>query len=396
MSIHNSCKYETYYRGKYNTHATYNSNVPVATQNFQTNCANNQNSFLPYLLSGMNLLTNLLSTVDFGSSSGTSDASSSVLEVQTATAEASEAGEVQPVEDETEFNQEDIFQQVFNQIECSEEEKGALDSALRIKYSNIIQYASSNQMELTKENLVTRLTNYAKGMQYNRQFKNANNVGLGAYQLLEQRHPAAEHNNILNALMNNSDNVETIIDYTAPENVTEEEKLEALKNHYKDLADSYIEYFDTDCNGSVNLMEMFEIELAKHYLEEGQTPEVARANAQRVVADINIKNIGTKMTNNEALTTEETLYLSLYEKFNTLNINEYDETQFAEEQVNDITNLSSQEVQRFLALATQYDNSQNPDLTNMEYFALESDIIANPDFVKRALRECGTFLGLQQ
>lgn len=394
MSIHNSCKYETYYRGKYNTHATYNSNVPVATQNFQTNCANNQNSFLPYLLSGMNLLTNLLSTVDFGSSSGTSDASSSVLEVQTTTAEVSEAGEAQPVEDETEFNEEDILEQVFNQIECSEQEKGALDSALRIKYNNIIQYASSNNIELTEENLITRLTNYAKGMQYNRQFNNANNVGLQGYETLEQRYPTAEHDNILNTLMGS--HTATIIDYTAPENATDEEKFEALKGHYQNLADAYVEYFDTDCNGSVNLMEMFEIELAKQYLKKGQTPEAARANAQRVVANINIENIGIKLDSNQELTMEEELYFALYQKFNTLNINEYDETQLTEEQVDDITNLSSQEVQRFLALATQYDNSQNPDLTDMEYFALESDIIANPDFVKQALRECGTFLGLQQ
>ncbi len=393
MSIHNSCKYESYYRGKYNTHATYNSNVPVATQNFQTNCANNQNSFLPYLLSGMNLLTNLLSTVDFGSSSGTSDASSSVLEVQTTTAEVSEAGEAQPVEDETEFNEEDIFQQVFSQIECPEEEKEALESALRIKYSNIIQYASSNNIELTEENLITRLTNYAKGVQYNRQFNNAYNVGLGAYDLFKQPNTIKEHNAILEKLMN-SDNVETIIDYTAPED--DDKKKEALKEHYQNLADAYVEYFDTDCNGSVNLMEMFVIELAKQYLEEGQTPEVARANAQREFANMDIEKIVTKITNKEVLTMEETLYLSLYEKFNTLNINEYDETQLTEEQVDDITNLSRQEVQRFLALATQYDSSGNPALTDMEYFALESDIIANPDFVKQALRECGTFLGLQQ
>ena len=395
MSIHNSCKYETYYRGKYNTHATYNSNVSVASQNFQTNCANNQNSFLPYLLSGMNLLTNLLSTVDFGSSSGTSDASSSVLEVQTTTAEVSEAGEAQPVEDETEFNEEDILEKVFSQIECSEQEKGALDSALRIKYSNIIQYASSNNIELTEENLITRLTNYAKGMQYNRQFNNAYNVGLGAYNLFKQPQYIEEHDAILETLMN-SDNVETIIDYTAPENATDEEKFEALKGHYQNLADAYVEYFDTDCNGSVNLMEMFVIELAKQYLEKGQTPQAARANARQEFANMDIEKIVTKITNREALTMEETLYLSLYEKFNTLNINEYDETQLTEEQVDDITNLSRQEVQRFWALATQYDNSQNPDLTDMEYFALESDIIANPDFVKQALRECGTFFGLQQ
>ena len=231
-------------------------------------------------------------------------------------------------------------------------------------------------------------------MQYNRQFNNANNVGLQGYETLEQRYPTAEHDNILNTLMGS--HAATIIDYTAPENATDEEKFEALKGHYQNLADAYVEYFDTDCNGSVNLMEMFVIELAKQYLEKGQTPEAARANAQRMVANINIENIGIKLDNKQELTMEEKLYFALYQKFNTLNINEYDETQLTEEQVDDITNLSRQEVQRFWALATQYDNSQNPDLTDMEYFALESDIIANPDFVKQALRECGTFFGLQQ
>lgn len=349
MSIHNSCKYETYYRGKYNTHATYNSNVPVASQNFQTNCVNNQNSFLPYLLS----------TVDFGgSSSATNDASSSTLEAQTisnaststpdasstpsqlTTAGAGEAGD-QQAENEAVKTDDEI-----NQIIASILEEAGIDYESKSdefkydilnKYKVMIDVASRKGETLSDDIIELRIKNYAIGWEFTDFETRAVYDKTATYK------------------------------YNSDTTLPEEEQFAKLKQHYQELSAGYIEHYDGDGNGSINLYEMFTFELAEYYESQGQSKQEAMNKAINKTREYMSMSF-TDIQKSTDTSFEMSILKQLQVRYGVL------EDQANGMDINSLITLDQDEVQAYLFAKAQYLDNKNSISAN-ESFAVDADIM---------------------
>ena len=236
----------------------------------------------------------------------------------------------------------------------------AARKALEPKAKAIVLYAQNNNLALDQEELVTRLENYAKGLQLN---KKLNDAYENTYY--------------------NGANGTVIIPYNAPKGASNEEKLEALKAHYKDLATSYIANFDSNNNGKIEVNEVYTRELGDYYKAQGKSVQEAFVLTQQVIKNLDLEAIGQRIANGEQLTDEEGLFLITLERFEVLNKDPDGEME-----------LTNTEVQRYFAAASQYNGDCTPSMTDDEYFTFENDIYDNPENIKTWLTGAGSFLGI--
>lgn len=236
----------------------------------------------------------------------------------------------------------------------------AARKALEPKAKAIVLFAQNNNLVLEQDELVTRLENFAKGIQLNKKLNDT-------YE--EVYYKGAQG--------------KVIIDYNAPEGANKEEKLEALKAHYQDLAASYIANFDSNNNGKIEVNEVYTRELGDYYKAQGKSVQEAFVLTQQAIKNLDLEAIGQRIANGEQLTDEEGLFLITLERFEVLNKDPDGEME-----------LSNNEIQRYFAATSQYSGDCTPSLTDREYFDFERDIYYNPEKVKAWLNGAGSFLGL--
>ncbi len=236
----------------------------------------------------------------------------------------------------------------------------AARKALEPKAKAIVLFAQNNNLVLEQDELVTRLENFAKGIQLNKKLNDT-------YE--EVYYKGAQG--------------KVIIDYNAPEGANKEEKLEALKAHYQDLAASYIANFDSNNNGKIEVNEVYTRELGDYYKAQGKSVQEAFVLTQQVIKNLDLEAIGQRIANGEELTDEEGLFLITLERFEVLNKDPDGEME-----------LTNTEVQRYFAAASQYNGDCTPSMTDDEYFKFENDIYDNPENIKTWLTGAGSFLGI--
>ena len=138
----------------------------------------------------------------------------------------------------------DVLDELNKKADGSLESK-ALVGALITKYQAIKSVAEDNGQTVNYTDMITRLTNYAKGREF---------------QLFGLQASLGD-------------------DVTYNSECAKAKTLPVLKASYNQFANEYIEYFDKDGNGKIGLYEMFYENLVSNYLNEGLTPIEAAKKA---------------------------------------------------------------------------------------------------------------------
>lgn len=227
------------------------------------------------------------------------------------------------------------------------------------KYNNMIRVAEATGQNLSQEMIQIRLTNYVKGWSFNQ---------------FEQ--DAAKDLDSANAW-----------EYERPAGSTDAEALKALKENYSKLADGYVEFYDGDGSGSIDLIEMFNQELIEHYKNSGLSEHQAKTKAIETAIKFNNMSF-TEIDQSNDSSDEMQLYKLLMTKFGTL---DDDSTKTIE----GLRTLDKDEVQAYLFTKAQFDNTGSNTITPLESQAIEYDIMTGGTKTPNWLKAARNFLGIQ-
>ena len=155
--------------------------------------------------------------------------------------------------------------------------------------------------------------------------------------------------------------------YNSDTTLPEEEQFAKLKQHYQELSAGYIEYYDGDGNGSINLYEMFTFELAEYYESQGQSKQEAMnkaINKTREYMSMSFADI----QNSTDTSFEMSILKQLQVRYGVL------EDQANGMDINSLKTLDQDEVQAYLFAKAQYLDNKNSISAN-ESFAVDADIM---------------------
>ncbi len=251
----------------------------VWTNYRETNCCYNQNqmfgTFLGYQAGGMaaNLLGGLLSWGANGIASliqnkraqnqVTSNQQTPVAEAPVAEAPAVES----PVAESPVANNNDLVDKVLKKLK--KEDNKELKSALQGK----LHIMRAVKKDITEEEITTRLTNYAKGWEFNQ---------FSVKAALDQD-VTFENTDCANA-----------------------KNIPQLISAYEQFGKEYVEFYDKDLDNNINIYEMFYQELLEHYIiKERMDQKEAIKKATEIVErykneKYHINNLPKENSNDEA------------------------------------------------------------------------------------------------
>ncbi len=237
-------------------------------------------------------------------------------------------------------------------------ESEEFQNALTVKYNTMLDFAKRNNETLSDAVKTRRMVNYAKAWKFN-QFEQ---------QAMDNKSPA---------------------DWKYGEDIegkTDAEKLEILKEHYDKMADQYIELYDNNGDGSVDILEMFCREFEEHCLSIGMDSKGAHTLAIQKTEEF------SKMSFADVDASEDTssamvLYKMLISKFGTLEASSTPD-------IDKIKQLSKDEIQAYLFTMANYDGTGKNDITANEVKTLELDIQSGNENVANWLVSARNFLGL--
>lgn len=137
-------------------------------------------------------------------------------------------------------------------LDYSEMNAGLQKDLLR-KFRVMTYYAEANGQVLDDETVQQRLSNYVKGWNFH---KFESDVILDPKQAEDYQSDCSKATN-----------------------------TDELKNAYNQFGKEYVEFYDNDGDGKINPYEMFNQELAEHYISKGMTQKEALTKAGKVVAE---------------------------------------------------------------------------------------------------------------
>lgn len=234
-----------------------------------------------------------------------------------------------------------------------------LKSDVSNKYNSMINTAKLRREQLDQNVLQVRLNNYVKGWAFN-QFEQ--NVVIG-------KNPSAWK-------------------YSIPDDATDEEAMELLKGYYDKFSDSYIEFYDGNGDGSIDILEMFNQKLVEHYKLCGLSDNEARLKALDVASRYS-KMSFREIEQSSDDSNEMQLYKTLMSKFGVLEDAPTDKMT-----IQDIRTLDDKEVQAYLFTKSQFNGDGANTITPQESGAIEYDIMTGGTKTPNWLQAARGFLGL--
>lgn len=234
-----------------------------------------------------------------------------------------------------------------------------LQKDVTLKYNTMIRVASAKGEILDPAIIQARIQNYVKGWSFNQ---------------FEQQ-----------AILSN--NPQTW-EYSVPEEISDEEALKLLKEHYKNLTDGYIEFYNKDGNDSIDIIEMYVQELAEHYLSKGLSYNQAHLKATEVALKFDKMSFAEIDQSNDT-SDEMQLYKLLQVKFGTL-----EDAPKKHMTIEDIRTLDAKEIQAYLFTKAQFDGNGSNTITPTESGAIEYDIMTGGSKTPNWLKAAREFLGL--
>ena len=227
------------------------------------------------------------------------------------------------------------------------------------KYNSIVNMSKVMGQPLDPNVLQVRLNNYVKGWAFNQFEKNAV-----------------------------TGDTPSNWNYSIPENASDEEAMNLLKGYYDKLSDSYIEFYDGDGNGSIDIIEMFNQELVEHYKEQGLPDNKARLKALEVASkysQMSFAEINQSSDNSQ----EKQLFMLLQTKYGVL-----EDAPMDRMTIQDIRTLDNAEVQAYLFTKSQFNGDGSNTITPQESGAIEYDIMTGGSKTPNWLQAARGFLGL--
>ena len=227
------------------------------------------------------------------------------------------------------------------------------------KYNNMIRVAEATGQKLTSDIIQPRLANFVKGWSFNQFEQNA------------------------------AKDIDTAAswEYKRPAGSTDVEAHQALKENYSKLADGYIEFYDGDGNGSIDIIEMFNQELIEHYRSCGLSEQQAKTKAINTAIKFNNMSF-TEIDQSNDPSDEMQLYKLLITKFGTLD-------DASTKTIEGLRTLDKDEVQAYLFTKAQFDNTGSNTITPLESQAIEYDIMTGGTKTPNWLKAARKFLGIQ-
>lgn len=161
------------------------------------------------------------------------------------------------------------------------------------KYNTMVDIAKQNKQKLSDEIIETRLKNYAKGLDYH------------TFELCASQEKAQEYKNsrVGNTSIANLKQQYILkgMEETQAEEKAKEEMLNHIKTSYLQFGKEYVETYDIDGNGKVDVNEMFYRKLIDYYQAQDMKPDEIISKAEEMA---NKAKAGTLEEGSE----EENLY----------------------------------------------------------------------------------------
>lgn len=164
-----------------------------------------------------------------------------------------------------------------------------------------------------------------------------------------------------------------------------------LQNHFKSLANQYLDSRDTDSNCELSFLEIYTTNLAQHYFKSGDCENYREAIAK---AEKYVKENETKLleqfekwkNNNLASLTEESSPEELLALNSYIELSKFNSSG---DEVLDVNELA----EMLLAKSTYSDgNSPDYEISAADSFAFETDLVNNPDALDSYLKNAHDFM----
>ena len=225
------------------------------------------------------------------------------------------------------------------------------------KYKTMLRIAEAQGEKLDSTVVHVRIKNYVKGWAFN-QFEQNAVTGKNAKNW--------EYNAPADLVKKADDGDED----------AKNKLLLLLKENYNNLADAYIEFYDGDGNGSIDIIEMFAQELTEHYANTlGLPKDQARSKALEKATQLSKMSM-VEIANSKDESDEMLLFQLLQTKFGMI-----EDTPIENLTIEDLRTLSKEEIKPYLLTKANYDGSGSNTITPKESNNIEFDILQGKDNV---------------
>lgn len=284
----------------------------------------------------------------------------------------------------------EVIEEALKNIETQgDKEKEALRQELEKKFNSIKTYSNSNNEVMDKATVITRLNNYARGLQFNQFGINVDDTLENLITKFNTPEEEAKIKAAIAATGQDPNDVKLVEEeklarikkalevsgleweYNPPEKT-----LENLKTHFETLSSSYVEFYDKNNDGTLSIKEMFVTELYEYYtLKKGLSKESAKQKAFEMgnkFASLNTNQISAL---DNSYSDEVSLYLKLVNIFETLEQEQKTDDEIdtlttaqASTYQEQLTTLTNEEIQAFLYAASRQDGTDSSTITALEYY----------------------------